>query len=337
MSEPLGSGRVLAPSPVGQVEPLASPPSFSVVIPAYQAAESIAAAVGSVLEQVRTASQVIVVDDGSTDGTVDALRPFRGEIELIRKANGGAASARNAGARAAHGDYVAVLDADDSFHPRRIEALADLAMRRPDLDLITTDARFVIEGREAGSFLRDNPFATEDQRAAILRSCFVGGWPAVRRDRLLEIGGYDEGLRIGHDWDCWLRMILAGSSAGLVDRPYYDYTLHGSGLTASRTAALWDRVKLLEKAAENPALRPRERPTLKYELRRRRNEAVEEETLAALRSGGSRARLLALAFRPGISLRLRVAGVLAAPVPQLAGRLIRHGPTPEERLAEGEP
>lgn len=326
-----GSGRVLAPTPRSRVERLDAPPTFSVVIAAYQAAETVAGAARSALSQTHPAHEVIVVDDGSTDDIRGALRPFEDEIELIKKSNGGVASARNVGLEAAKGDFVAPLDADDRFHPRRIEAMAELSCLRPDLDLVSTDMRFIVDGKEAGRFLDDNTFAIEDQRTAILSSCFVGGLPAVRSDRLRGIGGFDESLRIASDWDCWLRLILDGSEAGLVDRPYYDYVLHPGTLTSSRARSLWGRVRLLEKAAVNPGLRAEELPHLKRELRRRRSEAVVEEAQAP--QGGERRRLARLAVRPGLELRARVVVALALPFPALARRLVHSRRPPAERFS----
>lgn len=328
MSAAAEERRWLTPPPGGGVRPLAHAPSFSMVIPAYQAAQTIGRAIESALSQTLPAREVIVVDDGSTDELDEALEPFRGQITLLRKENGGGASAHNTGDAAAVGDYVVTLDADDAFDARRLEALAALAVARPDLDIITTDATFVVDGKASGSFLASNPFAVEDQRAAILRSCFVGGWPAVRRSRLADIGGFDETLRIAYDWDCWLRLILDGSQAGLVAAPYYEYVLHGGSLASSRVASLWERVRLLEKAADNPALRAEERPVLAASLRAHRLRAVQAE----LRGGpaGSRLRRLALARGIGPALRLRVA--LAALVPPVARRLKAADPPPEARL-----
>jgi glycosyltransferase involved in cell wall biosynthesis len=326
---------VLAPEPRGDVAALAEPPTFSVVIPAYQAAATIARAVSSALEQTQSAHEVIVVDDGSSDDLAGALRPFGDRIELLRKPNGGVASARNAGLAATSGEFMCVLDADDRFHPRRIEALAGLAVQRPDLDLLATDARFLVGGRQAGSFLADNPFATGDQRSAILRSCFVGGWPAVRVARLREIGGFDEELTVGVDWDCWLRLILAGSRAGLVDRPYYDYVLHDDALTSDRARSLWGRVKLLEKATSNPDLRADERPLLAREVRRRRSDAIREEAREAAQGHGRRRRLLRLAALPGVEPRARAEAAAAAAAPRLARRFARSRRRPEERLLSG--
>jgi glycosyltransferase involved in cell wall biosynthesis len=320
VSEPPGHrASFLVPPPDGEVAELPAAPTFSIVIPAYQAAETIAAALDSALGQVHPAHEVIVVDDGSTDDLEDVLEPYLDRIAVVHKANGGAASARNRGAEAASGEFIAVLDADDRFHPRRLEALAELAVARPDLDLITTDTRMVVDGEVAGRFHEKNPFAVEAQRLAILESCFVGGWPAVRRSRLRAIGGFDESLPIAHDWDCWARLILDGARAGLVDRPYYDYTLREGSLTSSRVASLRDRVRLLEKAAENPALLPEDRPTLARAYRRHRSRAVVAEASAIVSAGGrERWRLPGLALGRGVETRVRALALLAFISPALA-------------------
>ena len=198
-------GPVVAPPPTGPLTSLERPPTFSIVIPTYQAADTVAESIESALAQEQPASEVIVVDDGSTDRLEEALRPFRARIELISKENGGGASALNVGAVAASGDFIAILDADDAYHPRRIAALSALGRARPDLDLITTDARFIVAGETVGSFAANTPFAVQNQRTKIFENCFPGGWPAVRRERLLAIGGFDENLRTGYDWDCWSR------------------------------------------------------------------------------------------------------------------------------------
>ena len=281
----------LAPqAPPGTV-PLAAPPNFSIVIAAYQAAATIADAVASALAQTHPALEVIVVDDGSTDDLVGALRPFGSDIKLIRKENGGGASARNAGTTAARGEFMAILDADDVYDPRRLEVIAELARQRPDLDLVTTDARFIVEGEPTGTFLESNPFATSDQRSAILESAFLGGWPAVRVSSLQKIGGFDEEFAIAYDWDCWLRMIFSGSAAGLVPLPYYDYRLHPGSLAANRAASLWERVRLLRKARAQQELTPAEERVLSSSLRLQRRRAIRArlaEILGAIAPGRGR-------------------------------------------------
>jgi hypothetical protein len=329
-------GPVVAPPPAEPLVSLERPPSFSIVITAYEAAATIAAAVRSSLEQTHPAHEVIVVDDGSTDDLAAALTPFEGQIEVVRKQNGGGASARNAGAAAASGDFMAILDADDTYQPRRLEALAGLATARPDLDLVTTDARFVVDGEGVGSFSAHNPFAASDQRKAIFGNCFVGGWPAVRLSRLAEVGGFDEQMRIAYDWDCWLRLILHGATAGLVDEPLYDYVLHSGSLASSRVASLRERVRLLEKATGSPDLRPEEEQPLAAAIRWRRNEAVREETKAVLDGEIPRRRLRELIGEVGIGIRERAFATLALLLPPLARRVVSTRPSPEQGLVESE-
>ncbi len=331
---PRGDLGILAPEPDGESATLAEPPSFSILIPTYQAADTVGESIESALAQVHPAREVIVVDDGSTDDLDTALRPFGGRIGVVKKENGGGASALNAGTEAASSEFVAILDADDAYDPRRIEALAELARRRPDLDLITTDARFLVGGREAGSFLAENPFATDDQRRAIFESCFLGGWPAIRRARLREIGGFDESLRTGYDWDCWIRLLLAGAKAGLVERPYYEYRLHPGSLTGSRLSSLWDRVRLLERAAHNPALRDDERPALERAIRHHRSRAVIAEARAKADGDAPSAHPGRHVFSRGVKPKARAAALLAACAPPLARRVLPADRPAEQRLAE---
>ncbi len=340
--------KFLAPRPRGRVRRLDAAPTFSIVIPTYQAAATISDAVRSALAQTYPPHEVIVVDDGSTDNPERALGELAQFVTLIRKPNGGAASARNEGARMATGQFIAILDADDAYHSRRLEVLAALASERPDLDLVTSDASFVVGGSHAGRFYDYNQFAVDDQRTAILESCFVGGWPAVRLARLRAIGGFDETLRIGYDWDCWLRLILDGSQAGLVTEPYYEYRLHSGSLAANRPLSLWERVTMLEKARSNPSLRARERAVLSRSLRARRTQAVLAEVDHALdaaardRTGGAgdasrplpRARLIRLALARAIGPRARAGAVLAATAPALARRVVPTDRPPDQRFSD---
>lgn len=327
--------RLLAPPPVHPVEPLDAPPSFSIVIATYEAAATVGDSIRSALAQTHPAHEVIVVDDGSEDETASVLETFGGRITTIRQENSGLAGARNTAVAAATGDFVAMLDADDAYHPRRLEALAQLATTRPDLDLITTDARLVARGESVGTFATYTPFAVENQRTAIFERCFVGGWPAVKRESLTAIGGFDEELKIAIDWDCWLRLILAGSGAGMADAPYYDYVVHSGSLSASRAPSLWERGRLTEKALSNPLLRSEERPDLVRAIRVHRSRAVEAEVQAALFGGGSGLPLPRLAFSRRIKPRARLAALLTVGVPRLARRLVPEERPAEERLASG--
>jgi glycosyltransferase involved in cell wall biosynthesis len=312
--------KVHAPPASAPIGPLTERPTFSIVIRAFQSADTIGAAVGSALGQVVPAKEVIVVDDGSTDDLDRVLDSFRDRVRVVRTPHGGPASAFNAGLRIVSGDFLAVLDADDAFHPRRLEAFTELATVRPDLDVLTTDARFMVDGVAVGRFYSTTRFALEDQRTAIFDRCFIGASPAARVSRLREIGGCDEGMRVGEDWDCWLRLILHGARVGMIDEPYYDYHLHGASASGDRIASLRARVTMLEKVRNDPALRASERPALLRALRGHRTRAVLAEVSSATTS---KHRSLRLAVETGVAPKARALALLAVVAPGVARRRAR--------------
>jgi glycosyltransferase involved in cell wall biosynthesis len=201
---------------------------------------------------------VIVCDDGSTDAPERVLADFGDAVVVLRKPNGGGASALNHALTAATGDFVAVLDADDVYDPERLAAIGAAAASRPDLDIVTTDAWLEQGGERVGTYSSANPFAVTRQRAAILDTCFPGGWPAVRRERLLEAGGWDDSYRIAYDWECWLRLILSGSAVGMVDAPLMTYHVHEGSLSADKVVSMQERLRLL-RAVDPERLSPDER------------------------------------------------------------------------------
>ncbi len=326
--------RLLAPPGISAVSS-AAPPTFSVIIAAYQAADLVGEAVASALCQTLPPVEVIVCDDGSTDNVEDALEPFGDEVVLIRKEHGGEGSAKNAAAAAASGEFVAILDADDVYFPTRLQALADLASARPDLDILTTDAYLEVDGRIVRRcYDRRWRFEVADQRREILRRNFIFGLAAVRRRRLLEAGGFDESILWTTDWDCWLRLILAGARAGCVDEPLARYRLRESSLSARREELVRGKIATLEKARGNPHLRRDELPVLEAALRGYRSEMAVSRLRRSLARGEPGARLLArrLARTADVPLRHRLGAVAAAAAPDPLARLVRRA---EERWWTG--
>jgi hypothetical protein len=259
---------------------------------------------------------VIVSDDGSSDALDNALAPFGERVTLVRRPHRGVAAARNAGLAAAGGDFVLFWDADDILLPGKMAALDRLGTERPDLDLLGTDMYFERDGRRAGRFGEVNPFPVGDQRTTVLERCFVVQ-PAIRRTRLVAIGGFDETFSTGEDWDCVLRLILSGSSAGLWDEPLAVYRIHSGSLTHSRPQTLWDRVRLMEKALDHPGLREEERLLLERSLPAQRGRARLAAAQAAIAADDpdARRRCLELASTRGLDLRTRVSALSFALLP----------------------
>jgi hypothetical protein len=306
---------VTPPAPPG-LRP-GSPPRFSVLVPLYNGAATVADAVGSALAQTTPPAEVIVCDDGSTDSPEETLRGFGNRITLLRQPNRGAPVAQNLAMSAATGDFVAVLDADDVWEPARLERLCALAVARSDLDILGTDLLFERAGRVVGRFGESNAFPRVNQDLAILWSCFLSN-PALRRERVEALGGFDPWLPVAYDWDILLRLILDGSRAGLVEEPLARYRLHDSGLTGARARSLRYRAICLEKIARSDRLTPAQREVLRRSLAMHRLRAVQAET--AGQSGGasprSRRRLLRCALAAGVPLAMRWRAAAVAVTPR---------------------
>jgi Glycosyl transferase family 2 len=269
----------LAPEPAGPLS-RREPPEFSVIIAAYEAAETIRDAVESALDQTHPPKEVVVCDDGSTDGTAEALDDLRGDIVLVRQENSGPSAARNAAIARASGEFVVNLDSDDVYLPRNLEARAELIGQRPDLDIVTTDGRVELDGKALRHFYEPSwRFETEDQRAAILERCFVSPFWSVRRSRLLEVGGFDEKISHVEDWECFIRLILSGSRAGLVDEPLGRYRLQRGSLSNQAVALAAAHVVAMEKTLASAELSEAERATARARL----GEMERELSLARLR------------------------------------------------------
>ena len=301
-------------------------PTFSVIVAAYEVADVIAEALESIRRQTVRPLEVIVCDDGSTDDLDTALAPYREEIVLMRKENGGEASAKNAGAGVATGDFVLILDADDVYLPERVGALTELARARPDLDILTTDGVLVAGGRAMRRvYDRSSRFEVDDQRRAILQRNFIFGLAAVRRELLLAHGGFDESILWTTDWDLWLRLILAGARAGCVAEPLALYRLRETSLTSRRRELLFGKLATLEKAQTNPALSSTEWRTLQASLGFYRRELVQADLRSSLAAGepGVRRRALDLLWARGYSPRARLEAAAMAAAPAVAGRVLR--------------
>jgi glycosyltransferase involved in cell wall biosynthesis len=317
--------RFLAPRATRELE-RGSAPTFSVIVAAYQVADVIGDALDSIRRQTVPPLEVIVCDDGSTDALEDALVPYRDEIVLVRKENGGEASAKNAAAAVANGEFVAILDADDVYLPGRLEALGELAQLRPDLEILTTDGLLVANGKPVRrNYDRTWSFEADDQRRAILQRNFIFGLAAVRRSTFVDAGGFDESIRWTTDWDLWLRLILAGASAGCVDEPLAQYRLRETSLTAQRRDLLLGKLQTLEKARRNPDLRDDERLVLEASLRWYRRDFALLELRAAAAAGeqGCSRRALALLGGPDMAVRVRLELAMIAALPRLSGRIFR--------------
>lgn len=227
-------------------------PRFSVLIPAYQAAKTIRRAVESALQQDFDPQhvEVIVCDDGSTDdlaGALDDLLRREPRLRLIRRLiNGGVSVATNRAARDARGEFLVKLDADDEWRGDRLREMARLLDRHPSLDLVTTDAIVVdLDGSRHRYYQQRPAFPPPArQRREIIARNFLFGSAAIRRRALDRIGGFDEAAPHQGEYECWIRLILSGSVAGLVNQPLAIYHRQPDGLSRRP----WGRAATIDRA-----------------------------------------------------------------------------------------
>ncbi len=178
----------------------------SVVIPTYNRLPKVKEAINSVLKQTYRDFELWIVDDGSTDGTGKALKVFGNEIKCISQANRGVSAARNLGLRVSRGKYVAFLDSDDLWQPRKLEIQVRCMEANPQFPLCYTDEIWIRRG------VRVNPRKKHAKYSGwifekCLPLCIISPSSALMKRTLLdEIGGFDESLPVCEDYDFWLRV-----------------------------------------------------------------------------------------------------------------------------------
>jgi glycosyltransferase involved in cell wall biosynthesis len=220
-------------------------PLLSVIIPCYNAERYIGATIASVLAQGEPDIEIIVVDDGSRDGSVQLVRTQFPAVRLVQQPNQGVAAARNNGLSAAKGEWVAFVDADDIWLPGKLAAQFAQLAAAPDCRMSYTAWQGWASDSpqpEAG-VLERLAASTGDARLWIgasgwiypelLLDCEV--WTSTvlaRRSLFDEIGNFDTGLRIGEDYDLWLRASRV-TPILRVAHPYALYRLHPASITKS--------------------------------------------------------------------------------------------------------
>lgn len=201
--------------------------NFSVVIPLYNKAPFVECAVASALAQTLPPLEVIVVDDGSTDGSAQALASLGdARVRLVRQSNAGVSAARNLGIELARGDWVAFLDADDAYHPNFLAALARAHATCPEADLLGTRFRTIEDGH--GLPIEPWPVppgfweveVVDDLRRRWMRSAALcASSAAARSSRLRALSPcFADGESCGEDLDLWFRL-ADHSPVALVNAP----------------------------------------------------------------------------------------------------------------------
>ena len=234
-------------------------PKVSIIIATYNRAHLLPATIESVLQQRFQDFELIVVDDGSMDGTEQALQPYRDRLVYFRQDNRGPSAARNAGVRIARAPWIAIQDSDDLCAPNYLDSLYRFASTHQDCGMVFAN----------GAYLGGN----QHNRETIIPSAKSSRLAAqgVRLEDLFEksivrlqaslisktcydaVGGHDEGLRISMDLDLALRILMRYPVAYLDDVVFY-YRKHEENISRNEEARLTENIQVIEKLLrEHPA------------------------------------------------------------------------------------
>ena len=209
-------------------------PTVTAAITTHNRAEYVAAAVESVLEQTYRDHELVVIDNGSTDETEQALEPYRDRIRYVYQENRGRAGSRNRAIEEAKGRYIAFLDSDDEWLPNKLERQVPILVARPHAVLVHGQVALMNdEGRPL-------PVETEEHQrfyaavnrdasysALALQSACLTSTAVFRADTLRRVGGYDTEVAL-EDLDLYLRLALEGELVFLDGEPVARYRFHGS-------------------------------------------------------------------------------------------------------------
>ena len=227
---------------------LAVPPSLSVVLPAYNAMRYLPYALESVSGQTFADFEIVVIDDGSTDGTAQFCESYRlkdPRLRLETPGKLGLVGALNYGLRAAQGALIARMDADDVALPTRFEKQVQIMHSRKDLMAIGGRMAFMDDTGQLTGRLTSAPKGERAVAAALRSGECVVSHPTVmmRRDAVLEVGGYRHAYRAAEDLDLWLRLLAKGPVLVLDDLILH-YRQHGAQVSRTQKLRQWFSTQL---------------------------------------------------------------------------------------------
>ncbi|MDA8388816.1 MAG: glycosyltransferase family 2 protein [Nitrospiraceae bacterium] len=204
-------------------------PLISVIMPLYNKRPYVARSIGSIMEQTYRAWELIIVDDGSTDGSSDAVPRGDRRIKLLRQANMGPAAARNKAFRAAAGQYLAFIDADDCYYPYKLEHEMGLLWQRQKAEWMMSAYDYQLNGRTTRHYMKDIGGAEIKEETRVFEDALteltVAGWPSdglfMKKTLFERLSGFNEDMRYGEITELILRCALMQPRVLICHIPLY--------------------------------------------------------------------------------------------------------------------
>lgn len=230
--------------------------TVSVIIPAYNRRTVLARALRSVLDQKPDPDEVLVVDDGSTDGTSEWLAREFPSVLLIRQANQGPAAARNRGIEKAKGTWVAFLDSDDEWLPGKLKSQWDFFRGHPEYRIAQTEELWIRNGQRVNPMKKHQKYGGWIFEKCLPLCLISPSAVMMQKSLLVETGLFDESYPACEDYELWLR-ITAACPVGLITRPgIKKYGGHADQRSREFPAMDRFRIRALIKTLESGLLNP---------------------------------------------------------------------------------
>lgn len=236
-----------------------APPLISVIIPAYNCAAYLPAAIQSVFDQTYSPVEIVVVNDGSPDNTDEAVQPYLERIIYVKQKNKGLSGARNTGFRASHGQYVCFLDADDTLLPHKFEKQMAVFERYPDLGVVLCGYQNITE--DGQMVMRDayKNWHRDALERLLNHEVFPPHAPLIRRAALENSPLFPEDIVTAEsqeDWQLWLDMALNGVAFSSVPEPLCQYRYRPGSISSYPLRHLDGARRVVKLLRQNPKAAP---------------------------------------------------------------------------------
>ena len=278
-------------------------PLITIGVSAYNRVNYLPFCLDSLLSQSYPNCEIIVVDDGSTDGTAELMQKSYPQVKYIKKENGGDASAKNVVAQTGSGEYIVFNDSDDVFYPDTVERLYNaIDKNSPCSCSYGTYQTIDAEGRELPTKRKMTDFPSGDITEKLLKHIIVNSCGTLMPRRFfLECGSFDTALRVCHDWALFLEMSLKGKFYA-VQEPVFLRRRHGSNLSSATYAKLHVGLDVLEHfIASHEEVQEKFRDTIRKRRadfhRKLYREAIKEKMFPEARSHAETAFKLEKSFK----------------------------------------
>ncbi len=221
----------------------------SVIVPVYNRAHLVSETIQSILSQTYEPIEIILINDGSNDGSLDLLKDYESrfpkQIHVIDQANQGQIIARNNGIKAARGDYIAFLDSDDLWLEDKLER--QMPLFEPGVGLVYSGIEIIDEeGRTIRIEPADETISGDIHPQLLVKNRMTGGTVVVTAESLNRVGVFSTDFKAAENWDLWLR-ICKVYSARVVSVPLIKYRIHSNNMSGDGQLMLRAKLQIIEK------------------------------------------------------------------------------------------